>query len=146
MKGLDLGNKNIFILQFLCLFDTTPNGCVILYRLCVAGCYAAKGGRNRPYIFNWFSSHFGTIWAPQNGPKNVPKGPQVSWTYGPMSERKNKPLTKLLGPFLLEKLSETTSYQVFMLFFSFLGHLGTLKWTQKGTQMPAIGLEVWPNV
>jgi hypothetical protein len=154
----------------------------------------------------FFPSHFGTIWAPQNGPKKVPKGPQVSRTYGPTSELKNKPLTKLLGhsfkrngekqpenrflcffyfgaiwtppngskkipkglqvgktygpifklenkplkklsgPFLLEKLSKTTRKQVFMLFFSFWGHLGTSKRTQKGTQMGAIGQEVWPNV
>jgi hypothetical protein len=74
------------------------------------------------------------------------KGLQVSKTYGPMSKLENKPLTKLLGPFLLEKLSETTKKQVFMLFFHFWGHLGTPKWTKKGTQMPAIGREVWPNV
>jgi hypothetical protein len=39
------------------------------------------------------------IWAPPNGPKKVPEGQQVGETYGPMSELKNKPLTKLLGPF-----------------------------------------------
>ena len=31
-------------------------------------------------------------------------------------------------------------------FFSVLGHLGTPKWTQKGTQRPASERDVWPNV
>ena len=36
---------------------------------------------------------------PQMNPKKVLKGPQVGRTYGPMSQLKNKPLSKLLGPF-----------------------------------------------
>ena len=45
-------------------------------------------------------SHFGAIWAPQNGPKKVLEGQLVGRTYGPMTELKNKPHTKLLGPFV----------------------------------------------
>jgi hypothetical protein len=54
---------------------------------------------------------FGAIWAPPNGPKRNHKGTQRSssgGTYGPMSKFKNKPLTKLLGPFFKEKWSKTT--------------------------------------
>jgi hypothetical protein len=40
--------------------------------------------------------HFG---APPNGPEKIDKGPQVGRMYGLMSELKNKPLTKYLGPF-----------------------------------------------
>jgi hypothetical protein len=47
-----------------------------------------------------FFLHFGAIWAPLNGPKKVPKNPQVGGGYGPMSKLKNKPLAKLLGPFI----------------------------------------------
>jgi hypothetical protein len=38
-----------------------------------------------------------------------------------MSKLKNKPLTKLLGPFFWVKWSETTRKQVFMLFFLHFG-------------------------
>jgi hypothetical protein len=30
--------------------------------------------------------------------------------------------------------------------YDFLGHLGTPKWTQKGTQRPTSGQDVCPNV
>jgi hypothetical protein len=43
--------------------------------------------------------HFGAIWAPSNGPEKVPKGPQIGRRYDLMSKLKNKPVTKLLGPF-----------------------------------------------
>jgi hypothetical protein len=46
-----------------------------------------------------------------------PIGPIV--TYGPMCKLKNKPLTKLLGPFFKEKWSETTRKQVFILCLRF---------------------------
>jgi hypothetical protein len=39
--------------------------------------------------------HYGAIWAP----KKLFKGPQVHGMLGPMSELKNKPLIKSLGPF-----------------------------------------------
>ena len=72
-----------------------------------------------------FFFHFGAIWAPPNGPKKVLKDLQVEGTYGPMSKLKNKPLTKLFGPFFKEKWSETIRKQVFMLFFFFIsGPLG----------------------
>jgi hypothetical protein len=53
-----------------------------------------------------------------------------------MSKLENKPLTILLSSFLLEKLSKTTRKQVFMLFFSFWGHLGTPK---KVPKCPKLG-------
>jgi hypothetical protein len=43
--------------------------------------------------------HFGAIWAPPEGAKKELKGLQVIGRYGPMSNQKNKPLTKLLVPF-----------------------------------------------
>jgi hypothetical protein len=46
------------------------------------------------------SSHFGAIWALKNGPKKVLEGQLVGGTYGLITELKNKPLTKLLGPFV----------------------------------------------
>jgi hypothetical protein len=62
MKGLDLGNKNMFIFRFffVCLHFVNINNSqwlrdslkVIRY---VAGGYAAKGGRNGPYFFNWLT-------------------------------------------------------------------------------------------
>jgi hypothetical protein len=68
---------------------------------------------------------FVAIWAPPYGPKKVPKGPQVGETFGVMSKLKNKPLTKLLGLFFLEKWSETTRKQFFILFVStILGPFG----------------------
>jgi hypothetical protein len=54
--------------------------------------------RNQVFIL-FFVYHFGAIWAPPNGPKQVPEGPQVGGTYGRITKLKNKPLTKLLGPF-----------------------------------------------
>jgi hypothetical protein len=33
-------------------------------------------------------------------PKEVPAGSQVGGTYGPLSKLKNKPITKLIGPFI----------------------------------------------
>jgi hypothetical protein len=51
------------------------------------------------FMLGCFFFILGPFWAPPNGPKKVPEGPQVSGMYGPMSELKNKPLTKLLGPF-----------------------------------------------
>jgi len=39
--------------------------------------------------------HLGT----PNGPKKVVKDQQVGWMYGLMSELKNRPLTKSVGPF-----------------------------------------------
>jgi hypothetical protein len=39
-----------------------------------------------------------------------------------------------------------TRKHFFMLFMPFLGQLGTPKWTQKGTQRPISGRNVWPNV
>jgi hypothetical protein len=33
-----------------------------------------------------------------------------------------------------------------IVFYAILGHLGTPKWTQKGTQRSASGQDVWPNV
>jgi hypothetical protein len=95
----------------------------------------------------FFKTYFWAIWALPFGPKKVPKGPQVGELYGPMSKLNNKPLIKLSGPFLKEKLSETTRKQVFMLFFlSFWGHLGTFKWTQKGIQSSASAQGIWSNV
>jgi hypothetical protein len=63
--------------------------------------------------------HFGAIWALPNGPKKIPKSLQMGKT-----KLENKPLTKLFGSFLSEKLSETTRKQVFMLFISLLGPFG----------------------
>jgi hypothetical protein len=42
-----------------------------------------------------FFFHFGAIWAPPNGPKRVPEGPQVGGAYGLMSVIKNQSPTKL---------------------------------------------------
>jgi hypothetical protein len=44
-------------------------------------------------------AYFGAIWAPPNGPKKGLKGWQEGRMYGPMSNLKDKPLTKLLGLF-----------------------------------------------
>jgi hypothetical protein len=95
-----------------------------------------------------FFIYFGAIWAPSYGIEKVLKGLQVGGMHGPMYKLNNKPLTKLSGQFFWEKLSETTRKQVFMLVFlsSFWGHLGTLKWTQKGIQRFASGWHIWPNV
>jgi hypothetical protein len=71
----------------------------------------------------FFFFNFEAIWAPQNAPKKVPQGPQVGRTYGPISKLKNKPLTKLLGPYFYEKWSKTTRKQVSMRFF---GHFGAI--------------------
>jgi hypothetical protein len=56
--------------------------------------------------------------------------------YGPLSQLKNKPLTKLLGMFSSEKLSQKKQKTCFCCFFPFWGYLGTPKWTEKGTQRP----------
>jgi hypothetical protein len=47
-------------------------------------------------MLGFFLLYFGAIWAPSNGPKKAPKGPQVGETNGLMSEFKNKPQTKLV--------------------------------------------------
>jgi hypothetical protein len=46
-----------------------------------------------------FFDHFGAIYGPLNGLKKVNKGLQMGGMYDSMSKLKNKPLTKLLGPF-----------------------------------------------
>jgi hypothetical protein len=82
-----------------------------------------------------------------NGPKKVIKGPQVGGTYDPMSKLKNKPLTKLLGPFsgeIVQNNQKTGLYAVF--FFFIFGPFGHLKWTQKGTPRSKSGQDIWPNV
>jgi hypothetical protein len=61
------------------------------------------------------------IWAPKNGPKEVPKGPQVGYMYSSMYTIKNKPLTKSLGPFFKEKWSKTSAKQVFYPVFYHFG-------------------------
>jgi hypothetical protein len=99
----------------------------------------------KPVYFFAVFFHFGANWAAQNEPKKVPKGQKVSRMYCPMPKLKHKPLTKSLGPFLKEKLYETTRKQVFMLFFIF-GPLGTPKWTQKHNQRLTSRQNVWPNV
>jgi hypothetical protein len=50
---------------------------------------------NQKTDFHDAFSHFGSIWAPPNGPKWVPEDSQVGGMYGSMSELRNKPLTKL---------------------------------------------------
>jgi hypothetical protein len=49
----------MFIFIFLCLFTFRQHKqltkVVQFFKGCVAGGYAAKGGRNGPYFFNWFS-------------------------------------------------------------------------------------------
>jgi hypothetical protein len=67
--------------------------------------------------------------------KKIYKDPQVGRMYGPLSELKNKPHTKSLGPFLLGETIQNNRKTGFLYrFLPFWGHLGTLKWTQKGTQ------------
>jgi hypothetical protein len=64
-----------------------------------------------------------------------------------MTKVENKPLTKLLGPFFQENCLKQPENKYFMLvFFPFGGYLGTPKWTKKGSQRPASGRDVWPNV
>jgi hypothetical protein len=46
---------------------------------------------------------FFAIWAPQNEPKKVCNGLQVSMMYSSMSKLKNKPPTKSFGPLFYEK-------------------------------------------
>jgi hypothetical protein len=84
---------------------------------------------------------FWGIWAPPIGPKQVLKGSQVNWMYVLMSKFKNKPLTKSKAHSCRRnslKQPENSIYAV-------LGHFGTLKWTQKGTQRPASGQDVCLN-
>jgi hypothetical protein len=83
------------------------------------------------------------IWAPPNGPKKVHEGLQVGRMYHPMSGLEKRPLTKLLDPFFRRNGPKQPENSLFCAVF---GHLGTPKWTQKGTQRPASGLDVWPNV
>jgi hypothetical protein len=55
--------------------------------------------------------------------------------YGPLSELKNKPHTKSLGPFLLGGTIQNNQKTGFLYrFCPFWGHLGIPKWTQKGAQ------------
>jgi hypothetical protein len=86
-----------------------------------------------------FFFHFGAIWAPPNEPKKILKNLQVGKTYGPMSELENKPLTKLIGPFFQEKLSETTSKKGFYAVFS---HVGAIWALPNGPKKVPEGLQV----
>jgi hypothetical protein len=71
----------------------------------------------------------------QMDPKKIYKDPQVGRRYGPLSELKNKPLTKSLDPFLLGETIQNNQKTGFLYpFWPFWGHLGIPKWTQKGTQ------------
>jgi hypothetical protein len=58
---------------------------------------------------------------------------------------KKKPLTKLLGPFFVEKCSETTRKQVFMLFFFHFGAiLGPVNGLKKQPKGPLVGKTYGP--
>jgi hypothetical protein len=58
-------------------------------------------------------------------PKKIYKDPQVGRMYGPLSELKNKPLTKSLGPFLLgETIQNNQKTGFFYCFFAILGSFG----------------------
>jgi hypothetical protein len=50
------------------------------------------------FFYGGFFGHFEAIWAPQNGPKKIHKGLQVSGMYDAMSKLKKKLLTKSIGP------------------------------------------------
>jgi hypothetical protein len=86
---------------------------------------------------------FLAIWAPQKGPKKVHEGPQVGRMYDPMSGLDKRPLTKLLDHFFRRNGPKQPENS---LFYAVFGHLGTPKWTQKSTQRPASGRDVWPIV
>jgi hypothetical protein len=86
---------------------------------------------------------------PLGTPKWIQKGTQrPACGQDVWANVKNKPLTKLLGPFFKEKWSIKNRKQVFMLvFFSpFWGHFFTPKWIQKSTQRPVSKRDVWPIV
>jgi hypothetical protein len=72
------------------------------------------------------------------------EGLKVSRMYGPISELKNKPLTRLLSPFFLrEKVrNQKTGFYVFSPF----GAIWAPQWTQKDTQRSASGQNIWLNV
>jgi hypothetical protein len=92
-------------------------------------------------------------------PKKIYKDPQVSRMYGLLSELKNKPLTKSLGPFLLGETIQNNQKTDFLYrFWPFRGQIGQMdqmdpKGYTKGYQMDpkwytkvASGRDVWPNV
>jgi hypothetical protein len=85
-------------------------------------------------------------WGTQNGPKKVNIGPQVGGMYGPMSELKNKPLTKSGCPIFQEKWSKTTKEQDFYAVFGHLGAIWAPPKRPKGMQRTVIGQDIWPNV
>jgi hypothetical protein len=75
-----------------------------------------------------FLATFGHFGAPQNGPKNILKVPQLGGISRLVSDLKNKPLTKSLGPFFWEKWSETTRKQLFQQFMVIFGTNEWLFW------------------
>jgi hypothetical protein len=75
-------------------------------------------------------------------PKKIYKDP-----HGPLSELKNKPLTKSLGPFLLgETIQNNHKNRFFILFLAILGLFGHPQIDPKGYTKVASGRDVWPNV
>jgi hypothetical protein len=62
----------------------------------------------------------------------------MGWMHGAMSKLKNKPLTKTFH----HSFKKNGPKQPENMFYAVFGHLGTLKWTQKGTQRPASGQDV----
>jgi hypothetical protein len=121
---------------------------------CMAECLSLKitsylrrnGPKQLEIRFICFFFFLGPIWHPQMDSKTNTKA--YKWA-GSMAQ------------YLSLKISPSRNYQAHTMrrngrkppqnrfssfFFPCWGHLGTLKWTQKGTQRPACRWDLWPNV
>ena len=77
---------------------------------------------------------FFAIGAPPNGPREVPKGPQVGGMYGPMSKNENKPQPKPLDHSYKRNGPKQPEKSLLCCFWLFWGQFGIPKEAQKGMQ------------
>jgi hypothetical protein len=82
----------------------------------------------------------------QIDPKQIYKGPQSGKMYGPMSELKNKPLTKSSGAFCKRNGPKQPENRFSILFLAILGSFGNPQMDQKMYSKVASGRHEWPNV
>jgi hypothetical protein len=68
------------------------------------------------------NNHFRPFRAPPNGPKKILKVPQVGGMSLPMSDLKNKPLTKSLGLFFLREIIQNNQKTAFSTVFGHFWH------------------------
>jgi hypothetical protein len=94
--------------------------------------------------FRPFWDHLGTVKWTQKGRQR----PASGWDVWPKCLGLKISPNQIIRPILLGEMVQNNQKKrsLYAVFLSFWGHFETPKKTQKGTQRPASGQNVWPNV